>query len=204
MPNSDDSENISVYIKAKQFTLKEKENKTAFDYLSLAISTCGVGFIPVAPGTWGSAVGVLIYLFARSSETRIISSFSSAGFQAEYLTAWVAVVNLTAFILFCFAGIKAATRAAQIFNSKDPQKIVIDEVLGQLMVFLFVPLDISWKLVFAGFILFRIFDIWKPYPVNSLENLPSGLGVCADDILAGVYGGICLAFLYAIQISFWN
>ncbi len=52
-----------------------------------------------------------------------------------------------------------------------------------------------------GFLLFRLFDIWKPYPIDSLQNLPAGIGVCADDILAGVYGGTCLALLYAVRIS---
>ena len=73
--------------------------------------------------------------------------------------------------------------------------------MGQLIVFLFVPFDISWKLILAGFLLFRLFDIWKPYPIDSLQNLPAGIGVCADDILAGVYGGVCLSLIYAVSLS---
>jgi phosphatidylglycerophosphatase A len=76
----------------------------------------------------------------------------------------------------------------------------VDEVIGQLLVFLFVPFDISWKLILAGFLLFRLFDIWKPYPIDSLQNLPAGIGVCADDILAGVYGGAVLSLLYALSL----
>jgi phosphatidylglycerophosphatase A len=93
-------------------------------------------------------------------------------------------------------------RAVKIFQNKDPQQAVVDEVIGQLITFLFVPFGLSWRFVFAGFILFRLFDIWKPYPIDSLQNLPAGIGVCADDILAGVYAGTCLALIYAVRISF--
>ena len=86
---------------------------------------------------------------------------------------------------------------------KDPSQAVVDEVMGQLIVFLFVPFDISWKLILAGFLLFRLFDIWKQYPIDSLQNLPAGIGVCADDILAGVYGGICLSLIYAAVITWF-
>jgi phosphatidylglycerophosphatase A len=176
--------------------------KTPLDYFSLAISTFGVGFIPLAPGTWGSIIGVLIYLFFRSNELRVAQTFSDLALSGEFTTAWIKAFNALIFLLFCFLGIWASGRTATIFRAKDPQKVVVDEVIGQLIVFLFVPFEISWKLILAGFILFRLFDIWKPYPINSLENLPGGLGVCADDILAGVYGGICLAALYAIVISY--
>ena len=62
-----------------------------------------------------------------------------------------------------------------------------------LLVFLFVPFGVHWGYILAGFLLFRLFDIWKPYPIDDLQSLPSGIGVCADDILAGVYAGVCLA-----------
>ena len=177
------------------------ERKTFLDYFSLAISTFGVGFIPLAPGTWGSAIGVLIYLFVRESESKIIHGFSNVNLPNEITVAWIVAFNAIAILLFCFLGMWAASRAAQIFQTEDPQKVVVDEVMGQLIVFLFVPFDVSWQLVLTGFVLFRLFDIWKPYPIDSLENLPSGIGVCADDIMAGVYGGICLALLYAVQVS---
>jgi phosphatidylglycerophosphatase A len=102
------------------------------------------------------------------------------------------------FLLFCLLGIWAASRATVFFQNKDPQQAVIDEVIGQLLTFLFIPFTSSWKMILAGFLLFRLFDIWKPYPINSLQNLPAGIGVCADDILAGVYAGVCLSLVYAI------
>ncbi len=202
MPSYDEIIHVSVAAEAQELAKEKLKDKTPLDYFSLAITTCGVGYIPLAPGTWGSAIGVLIYLFVRSNESGIIRGFLNAGFPNEITMAWIYAFNSVVFLLFCFLGIWASSRAVVIFKNKDPQKVVVDEIMGQLIVFLFVPFDISWKLVIAGFLLFRLFDIWKPYPINSLENLPSGLGVCADDILAGIYGGICLALLYAVQTSF--
>ena len=80
----------------------------------------------------------------------------------------------------------------------DPPEAVVDEVMGQIITLLFVPLGVAWPFVLAGFLLFRLFDIWKPYPIDSLQHLPGGVGVCADDIVAGVYSGMCLAFGYAV------
>jgi phosphatidylglycerophosphatase A len=111
-------------------------------------------------------------------------------------------INLTIFLLFCLLGIWAATRAVRLFQNKDPKQAVVDEVIGQIIVFLFVPFGLSWKFILAGFLLFRLFDIWKPYPIDSLQNLPAGIGVCADDVLAGVYAGTCLAIIYAAAVSF--
>jgi phosphatidylglycerophosphatase A len=73
--------------------------------------------------------------------------------------------------------------------------------MGQLITFCFVPFGIHWLLILAGFLLFRLFDIVKPFPVRSLEILPGGLGICADDIVAGVYAGLCLAAVYAVYLS---
>jgi phosphatidylglycerophosphatase A len=109
---------------------------------------------------------------------------------------------LILFLLFCLLGIWAANRATLLFKNKDPQQAVVDEIIGQLITFLFVPFLLSWHFVVAGFLLFRLFDIWKPYPIDSLQNLPAGIGVCADDILAGIYAGTCLALIYALSLSF--
>jgi phosphatidylglycerophosphatase A len=183
--------------------VSEKKQKSIVDYLSLALSTFGVGYIPIAPGTWGSAVGVLIYLAFRQIESFEIPQFLARGWQASQISAWVFDINLILLIVFCLVGILASDRASLLFNKKDPQKVVVDEVMGQLITFSFVPFDISWKLVLAGFLFFRLFDIWKPYPIDALQNLPAGIGVCADDILAGVYGGVCLAIVYAISLTWF-
>lgn len=201
MPSIDKIAEISAKIETRKIQKEKKEKKTFLDYFSIAFTTFGVGFIPLAPGTWGSAVGVLIYLFFSGFEQVTSTNFLLKGWQENQITAWVHVFNLTIFLLFCLLGIWASGRATRVFQDKDPQKVVVDEVIGQLIVFLFVPFDISWKLVLAGFLLFRLFDIWKPYPIDSLQNLPAGIGVCADDIVAGVYGGICLAIIYALTLT---
>ena len=182
--------------------IKEKQ-KTLTDYLSLALTTFGVGYIPLAPGTWGSAVGVLIYLAFRQIETFEVPLLITQGWQISQISAWITDLNSILLVAFCLIGILASDRASILFNKKDPQKVVVDEVMGQLITFSFVPFDISWKLILAGFLLFRLFDIWKPYPIDALQNLPAGIGVCADDILAGVYGGVCLGIIYAISLTWF-
>lgn len=182
-------------------SIPRRKPENFLDYFSLALTTCGVGYLPLAPGTWGSLVGVGIYLAARSVEGIISANFAAQGWTEGQIAAWIHAGNLIIFVPFCLLGIWAAGRSTELLGSKDPSQAVIDEVIGQLIVFLFVPFDVSWKFVLTGFILFRIFDIWKPYPINSLENLPSGIGICADDILAGVYGGTILILLYAIYLS---
>lgn len=182
------------------------------DYLSLAVTTFGVGYLPLAPGTWGSAVGVGIYL----AVTQFLSYFSLSQVAIhvngpvflDTLTAWrpataawVHVGILTSFLFFCLLGIWASGRSTELFGNSDPSQAVVDEVIGQLIVFLFVPFGIDWPFVLAGFLLFRLFDIWKPYPIDFLQVLPGGIGVCADDILAGVYAGVCLSVIYAITLS---
>lgn len=110
-------------------------------------------------------------------------------------------VILVSFLLFILLGIWAASRSIELLGNSDASQAVIDEVIGQLTVFLFIPFTSSWLLIGAGFLLFRLFDIWKPYPIDYLQELPGGIGVCADDMLAGVYAGVCLSIIYAISLS---
>ena len=193
---------ISATVETHELEEKNPKQKTSLDYFALAMTTFGVGYLPFAPGTYGSMVGVGIYLLFGLMETNVSTNFGAKGWTQAQITAWIDVFNLIIFLPFCLLGIWASSRATILFKKKDPQKVVVDEVMGQLLVFLFVPFAISWWLVLAGFLLFRLFDIWKPYPIDSLQNLPAGIGVCADDILAGVYGGVCLSLLYAISLSF--
>lgn len=201
MPTYDELIHTSASVERQELAAAEPQKKKNFlDYFSLAITTFGVGYIPLAPGTFGSAVGVLIYLGVRRIEANSLGYFSRHGWNEAQLTAWMHTANAFVFLLFCLLGIWAASRATTLFKDKDPQQAVVDEVIGQLLVFLFVPFDVSWKYILAGFLLFRLFDIWKPYPIDSLQNLPAGIGVCADDILAGVYGGAILSLIYAIGL----
>jgi len=142
--------------------------KTTIDRLAVLIATsAGAGFLPKAPGTAGSAVGVLVYL-----------TMSAAG-SGAYLP--------HAIILVLFAGTIAAQRV-ESFWGHDSQRIVIDEVVGQMIAFsLAGSAQLSWRSIFAGFFLFRFFDILKPFPVRQMERLPGGAGVMADDVGAGLY-----------------
>lgn len=193
--------------------IEKRKPKGPLDYLSLAVTTFGVGYLPLAPGTWGSMVGVAIYLAVNALVVSVSGSFgvwsspvlpvvgvASYGTGAN-VHAWTHVAILIAFLLFTLLGVRAAGRSTELFGDLDPSQAVVDEVIGQLIVFLFVPFGIGWPFVLAGFLLFRFFDIWKPYPIDYLQNLPAGIGVCADDILAGVYAGVCLAVVYAVSLS---
>ena len=200
MPDYNEISRASATVEAGNPAARQIINKTPLDYFALAVTTFGVGYLPVAPGTYGSMVGVVIYLLFGWLENNAAVNFGANGWTTAQITAWVHVVNLILFTFFCLLGVWAANRATVLFGKKDPQQAVVDEVIGQLIVFLFVPFDTHWYFVLAGFLLFRLFDIWKPYPIRLLENLPAGLGVCADDMLAGVYGGICLTIIYAVSL----
>ena len=187
----------------------EKRKPSGFvDYVALTLTTWGVGYGPVAPGTWGSAVGVGIYLGVAWFETAMPTAGSGAGFASFGAFAFRSlavhhtfVVNSVLLLAFCLAGIWASSRSIPLLGSSDPSEAVVDEVMGQLITFCFVPFGIGWPFILAGFLLFRLFDIWKPYPIDALQVLPGGIGVCADDIVAGVYAGVCLAIGYAVFLS---
>jgi len=175
----------------RQPALRAPGARSASDYLALALATWGVGLIPGAPGTYGSAVGVGLYLLVESAGARGWVPAARAPFRATFLLLLIAAIT--------FAGVWAATRVEKLLGRKDPGVVVADEVAGQLIAFLFVPINAGWWAVVAGFVLFRLFDIWKPYPIRRLEMLDSGLGVMADDVLAGVYAAIVMSLLVSIH-----
>ena len=183
--------------------LERRKPNGPLDYLSLGVTTFGVGYLPLAPGTWGSIVGVGIYLAVAGIVATVSLSFKVqiSGLGWDPFVSWVHAIILIAFLLFTLLGVWAAGRATQLLGNSDPSQAVVDEVIGQLIVFLFVPFGIAWPMILTGFLLFRLFDIWKPYPIDYLQVLPGGIGVCADDILAGVYAGVCLSVIYAVSLS---
>jgi phosphatidylglycerophosphatase A len=183
----------------KQTVEKRKPTGTR-DYLALALTTWGVGYIPGAPGTYGSAIGVLIYLGVASADAALGLSLLRNGFRAEQTMAAIWAINAAFLALFSFLGIWASNRSIPLLGNDDPHQAVVDEVMGQLIVFLFIPFGVGWAFIVAAFLLFRLFDIWKPYPIDDLQVLPGGLGVCADDIVAGVYAGVCLAIGYSVYL----
>jgi phosphatidylglycerophosphatase A len=176
--------------------------RTAADYAALGVATCGVGLLPLAPGTWGSAVGVLLYaaLLAGFDRARAAAALSYPAASEQTLQVAFTSALLLVIFLVCMAGTWAATRCEKLLKRKDPGAVVIDEVAGQLITFLFVPGGARGWLMLAGFVAFRLFDTWKPYPINRLEALESGLGVMADDVLAGAYAATLVALLAAAQL----
>jgi phosphatidylglycerophosphatase A len=163
------------------------------DYLALAIATCGVGYLPLAPGTWGSLLAVGLYLLLRFHYLNYPPDVD----PEDYLVAFVGA-ELFVIVVVTFLGIWAASRAERVLKIKDPGKVVVDEVAGQLIALL--PLSLTtvgrWPiLVGIAFLLFRFFDIVKPYPARKLESLHGGLGIMADDLVAGAYAAILVAVI---------
>ena len=134
------------------------------------VSVFGLGHLPVAPGTWGTFGGAIFwYYYLRHVDIKLY---------------------LIVTIILSVIGIYLSSIAERIYKCKDSQHIVVDEFCGYLVGMICVPIGIYWGI--AGFILFRIFDIFKPVPIRQLEKLPLGLGVMADDLMAGVYTAIIL------------
>jgi len=147
---------------------------------------CGIGMIPFAPGTWGSAEGL------------------GLGFLALRVL-WPAASPAAGFLISCIVGlvvgalgVVVGTPVEALAGVRDPGPIVIDEVAGQILAFAPASLlrpglasgVIPWWLVFgASFLLFRLFDIWKPGPIRKLQRLPGGWGIVADDVAAGIVAG---------------
>lgn len=159
-----------------------------FDLVAVVIASgFGLGFIPFAPGTFGSLLGVAICY-------GLIQAFK---FEPILLLNSI----LAASVVTALLGVWASTRAESIFNRKDASQIVIDEVCGQLISFVFLAPILTqfggiWRQALViGFGLFRLFDIFKPWPIRKLEHLGSGLGVMADDVLAGIYSAVVLALV---------
>jgi phosphatidylglycerophosphatase A len=192
--------------------------------LSLAIATAfGLGYLPLAPGTWGSLAALPIYFFLYA---HFYFGFYSADFvpDADHYTLRALCATATAVAISVFIaviGVWASGRAAKFSGKKDPQFVVIDEVSGQHLTLLLgsvlpfrwslwqtpwskhqfdlgVPHSVlSWKFLLAGFILFRVFDIWKPFPARQAESLPGGWGIMADDWIAAIYAALGLWALRA-------
>ncbi len=179
-------------------TFEPRKPSGFLDYLSLALTTFGVGYLPLAPGTWGSLLAVGFYALLAN----LFAGYRYAAElrEPELMVALIHAVILLFFLIFILVGIWAANRSIELLGNSDASVAVVDEVMGQLVVFLFIPFTSSWLLIGAGFVLFRLFDIWKPYPIDNLQHLPGGLGICADDIGAGIYAGICLSVIYALSL----
>jgi len=143
--------------------------------IALALATSlGVGYVPVAPGTFGSAAGLLLWWLLPASPA----------IQGGVIVALFVV------------GSWSGTVAERHFGTTDPGQVVIDEVMGMLITLFLIP--VGWRGAAAGFLLFRICDVIKPFPANKLERLPGGIGVMADDAMAAVYANL------ALRVCIWS
>ena len=198
--------------------------------ISIFIATaCGLGYLPKAPGTWGSLAGLglavvplwgtlaVLDLIVSSTGRAIAVSFTPHGVD---LILWI---QIGLALLAGAIGVLSARAAAKFWSLKDPQRVVIDEVSGQHLTLLlgcalpiagsapeFMPnfglglitahSALNWKYLLLGFILFRVFDIWKPFPARQAEALPGGWGIMADDWIAGIYAGLGLWIARALGL----
>lgn len=139
--------------------------------LGLFIATCGyIGYAPVAPGTFGSAAGLLLFFGVRATGS--------------------VTVELAAIVLLFAVGIWSGTEAEHHFGGLDPGPVVLDEVVGMLITLALLPVSLGGAI--AGFFVFRLLDIFKPWPAGRFERLPGGLGVMADDGMAALYGNLVM------------
>ena len=135
-----------------------------------------IGFLRGAPGTYASLAASLGFL--------LVCSFARAVHPP---------LHLSAVCLIAVAGVFASDEASRRAGNEDPRFVVVDEIAGQLLTYLFLPIQ-AVNLI-CGFAVFRIFDIWKPFPIRRLERLKGGVGIMADDLMAGVYGNLALQIL---------
>jgi len=141
------------------------------DRVGLFIATCGyLGYVPVAPGTFGSAAGLAVFFLVRSTGS--------------------IAVEVTAILALFAIGIWSGTVAEHYFGGIDPAPVVMDEVVGMLMTLAFLPVSVTGA--FVGFLVFRVLDVLKPWPSARFERLPGGLGVMADDGMAAIYGNLVM------------
>ena len=135
--------------------------------VGLFIATCGyLGYVPVAPGTFGSAAGLAVFFLIRSTGSMTL--------------------EVAAIVVLFAIGIWSGTIAEHHFGGIDPAPVVMDEVVGMLITLAFVPVSLTGAIV--GFLVFRVLDVFKPWPSARFERLPGGLGVMADDGMAAIYG----------------
>jgi phosphatidylglycerophosphatase A len=157
--------------------MKEPVSLRGSGAATLTATFLGIGHMRPGPGTWASAVTMLAWA--------AMAHFLPVSARVPTLIVLAVAVTLI--------GIPAATQVARASGIKDPGFVVIDEVAGQLISLIAVPL--AWKTFFAGFILFRAFDILKPPPVRQLERLPEGTGIMLDDVMAGIYALLVVQLL---------
>ena len=140
----------------------------------------GAGLLKPGPGTYGSIAALLLWYAAAHL------------LQPTFLA--LAIATTAAAIITTLIGIRASTIVAREAGREDPGFVVIDEVAGQLIALTLCPID--WPYVLLALLLFRVFDIWKPWPIRRLEALPEGTGIMLDDVAAGAYALAVFALIH--------
>ena len=168
-----------------RFRLRDLRGQRVTGWAWTVSTFFGAGFLRPGPGTWGSVAATLVY-------AAVVALLHPS--QMPLLLGLLA-----ALLLVVALGVPAATIAARESGRKDPGFVVIDEVAGMAIALLPAaaqsPAGFAWKPMLGALILFRLFDVWKPFPVHLLEKLPGGWGIVFDDLAAGLYAGICLLLL---------
>ncbi len=173
--------------------MSNKPKLSAIDNVAIAVSTVGVGFLPLAPGTWGSLVGVAIY----------IAAVNLAKQDPAFPTAVCFAITAIAMLLLALLSFWSSKRTAEALGGKDPQIVVIDEVLGQLVTFSFYSVCDFLAIDFGGIsCCFGSLIFGSRIRSGISRHCGDGIGICADDIVAGVYGGVCLAVIFALTAVF--
>lgn len=150
--------------------------------VGLLLATCGyVGFAPIAPGTWGSAFGLVVFL--------LLQYYGSPA------------VDVGVIVTLFGLGVWSGSVAERELQMTDPSPVVLDEVVGMLITLLFLPVTITGAIV--GFFVFRLLDVVKPWPARRLESLHGGFGVMADDAMAAVYGNLVMRGLIWLTPAGW-
>src|SRR6201988_2675426 len=177
-------------------------SQTAPHWAALPIATIGVGHIPIMPASWASLLTTAGYFGFLKTIPRLYTVAVSAGLKMPQ----VEVFRMTCVLLLAtylgIVGIWASSQTERFLGRQDPKHVVIEEVVGQLITFVFVPLTAGIGGLVLGFLIFRAFDIFKPYPIRHLEDLHGGLVIMADDTLAGGYAAIVMLLLAYLPLSF--
>jgi phosphatidylglycerophosphatase A len=164
-------------------------NRTA----RLIVTGAGTGYLPIAPGTWGSLAVCGIYCAVAYGATAVLRSRGFAPEQCPTpVNVTVYLMMLSLAVLSCVGCVALGQAAEQFFGRKDPRQCTIDEWAGQAVALLFLPAGLSsfWITAVVAFLAFRVMDIIKPPPGRRLEELPYGWGVLLDDLVAGVYANV--------------
>jgi len=150
--------------------------------VAMFLATCGyVGYVPIAPGTFGSAAGLLLYL--------VLEHVASAP------------LTVTVILGLFLVGVWSGTVAERELAGTDPGQVVLDEVVGMLITLAFMRVNLTGALV--GFFVFRLLDVVKPWPSRRFESLHGGMGIMADDAMAAIYGNLLMRGLLALAPMGW-